>query len=146
MLDRSCLNDKHNLTRCEAVVTLILLLLKSFTRSEASAAVSTDAIFKSRKRYPLGQHADCISSHQCSSPSPYLILHWTMHPPPAPCSDPMPSFPIVLSFSPWLYFCPSIHSAGSCVSNACIHFFQLWDKGLHNSNLVGTPCCFLCKV
>lgn len=61
MLNTSLLNDKHNRTHCEAVVTLILLWLKSFTRSEASAAVSTDAIFNSQeKKRPLGQHADRI--------------------------------------------------------------------------------------
>lgn len=50
MLNTSLLNDKHNRTHCEAVVTLILLWLKSFTRSEASAAVSTDAIFNSQEK------------------------------------------------------------------------------------------------
>lgn len=61
MLSRSLLNYKHNPTHCEAVVMLILLPLKSFTRSETSAAVSTDVIFNSQeKKCPLGQHADHI--------------------------------------------------------------------------------------
>lgn len=115
----------------EAVVSLILLQLKSFTRSEPSAAVSIDAIFNSQaKSVPWVMHWPYLVINTVHPAYTYLILYWTIYPPAYSSLDLYPAYSVMYSLSSWIISCLLIHDAISFVSYSCIHslYSYLWDK------------------